>query len=323
MKPWLWIPPDWAHTLSPYVLPLIAQLYGQQTPRWKALSWRGLEFANPLGIAGGVDKNATQVKQWWQLGCGFVEVGTVTPRPQGPNPGRIMDRDLALGALWNKMGFPSAGAEKVLKNLKKLPPHHTPVLVNIGKNRETPLEQAVHDYLKCIQQLHSESDAFVINISSPNTQGLRDLQKRENLQSLLSPCLELGEKLNKNILLKLSPDLEPEELARVLTDCSELGIRGFILTNTTLARPKNCHFPNEGGLSGKPLASLSKQALNVAVQTLGNAREKHLLISAGGVMSPEDVHERLQLGADLVQIYSALIFHGPQFFHDVARRKHD
>lgn len=323
MKPWLWIPPNWAHTLSPYALPLIAKTYQREIPHWGSRTWEGLYFPNPLGIAGGVDKNGTQVQDWWKLGCGFIEVGTVTPEPQEPNSGKIMDRDPKLKALWNKMGFPSAGSTTVLKNLHKCGQHRTPIFVNIGKNRSTSLEQASDDYLRCMHILAPVADVFVINISSPNTQGLRELQKKENLRQLLIPCLKAGKELNKNVLLKLAPDLSEAELQQAISDCAELGIRGFVLTNTTLFRPSDCHFPKEGGLSGKPLAELSKRALTTAVQTLGNDKKNYLLVSAGGVLTPQDVHERLQLGADLVQIYSALIFHGARFFHDTARRNHD
>ncbi|MEN0060059.1 MAG: quinone-dependent dihydroorotate dehydrogenase, partial [Bdellovibrio sp.] len=145
--------PRWAHDLSPLALPLYSLLHGRKTPHWKSFTWRGLHFANPVGIAGGVDKNADHLKDWWSLGCGFVEVGTVTPQPQLANPGKILDRDEALQAMWNKMGFPSHGAEEVFFNLASYAPHYrTPLFVNIGKNRITANEKAVEDYLYLVDK---------------------------------------------------------------------------------------------------------------------------------------------------------------------------
>ncbi len=324
-KPWLLLPPQWAHDLSSLALPAYALLHGRKTPHWNSFTWRDLHFPNPLGIAGGVDKNAEHLKEWWTLGCGFVEVGTVTPRAQSPNPGKIMDRDLNLQAMWNKMGFPSHGADEVFYNLAHYAPNYrTPIFVNIGKNRHTPNNSAVNDYLTLVDQFRPFADAFVVNISSPNTAGLRDLQKKENLRALISPIMDRVSHFEPTpVLVKLSPDMGDEGLAEAVSNCQELGVDGFVLTNTTLSRPESCHFPAEGGLSGAPLKNLSKRALEVAVQTLGKKREGLLLVSVGGIMSPEDVFERLQMGADLVQIYSALVFHGPGFFHNVARRYND
>jgi dihydroorotate dehydrogenase len=325
MRPWLLLPPQWAHDLSSLALPIYSLIHGQKTPHWKSFTWRDLHFANPLGIAGGVDKNADHLNEWWSLGCGFVEIGTVTPRAQEPNPGKIMDRDLHLQAMWNKMGFPSAGAEDVFYNLMSYAPNYrTPVFVNIGKNRYTPNEEAVNDYVTLIDKFRPLADAFVVNISSPNTKGLRELQSKENLSKLLGPILDKVSHFEPTpVLVKLSPDMDEELLSNTVLHCQSLGIDGFVLTNTTLSRPNGCHFPAEGGLSGAPLKDLSKNALKVAVESLGKKREGLLIVSAGGVLSAEDVFERLQMGADLVQIYSALIFHGPGFFHEVARRFND
>ncbi|WP_415063134.1 quinone-dependent dihydroorotate dehydrogenase [Bdellovibrio sp.] len=325
MKPWLLLPPQWAHDLSSLALPLYSLIHGRKTPHWKSFSWRDLHFANPLGIAGGVDKNAENLKDWWSLGCGFVEIGTVTPLPQSPNPGKIMDRDLKLHAMWNKMGFPSEGADETFYNLMSYAPNYrTPIFVNIGKNRHTPNNQAVQDYLTLIDKFRPLADAYVVNISSPNTKGLRDLQNKDNLTSLLGPIIDRVSHFEPTpVLVKLSPDMGDEALAETVLHCQGLGIHGFVLTNTTLSRPPGCHFPEEGGLSGAPLKELSQRALKIAVESLGKKRDGLLLVSVGGVLTPEDVFERLQMGADLVQIYSALVFHGPHFFHDVARRYND
>lgn len=318
-KPWLLLPPQWAHDLGPFGLKLFALLQSKPIPTWKSFTWNNLHFKNPLGIAGGVDKNAESLKEWWALGSGFAEIGTVTPRPQEPNPGKIMDRDLHRLAVWNKMGFPSAGAEEVFYNLRDLERKQTPVFVNIGKNRDTPNEHAVDDYLALIERLRSQADAFVVNISSPNTKGLRDLQNKEALRKLLEPVIQKSHSNeSKPVLLKLSPDLNDESLEDALAVSVELGIDGFVLTNTTLSRPEGISFPPEGGLSGAPLKPLSCQILEKSLRILGKNRHGKLIVSAGGIMTPEDVFERLQMGADLVEIYSVLIFEGPGFFHKVA-----
>jgi len=322
MRPWLLLPPQWAHDLSPLALPLYSLFHGRKTPVWNSFTWKGLTFPNPLGIAGGVDKNAEHLNEWWSLGCGFIEVGTVTPRPQNHNPGKILDRDLHLQAMWNKLGFPSHGADEVFYNLAFYAPRFkTPVFVNIGKNRYTPNLSAVEDYVALIDKFRPFADAFVVNISSPNTVGLRELQSRTYLRDLLLPIVDRVSHFEPTpVLVKLSPDMPEEQLAETITICQEAGVNGFVLTNTTLSRPEKCHFPAEGGLSGAPLRRLSERALQIAVETLGKNRQEMLLVSVGGIMNPDDVFQRLQMGADLVQIYSALIFHGPQFFHDVARR---
>ncbi len=325
MKPWLMLNPEWAHRIAPMVLPVYSLCAGQkEIPQWRGLSWRGLTFKNPLGLAGGADKNADQLKSWWNLGAGFIEIGTVTPEPQGPNSGKIIDRDLKNHALWNKMGFPSKGSEKVRRNLDSSRPYRTPVFVNIGKNRNTPNEEALSDYLKLIEIMNGAADVFVINISSPNTKGLRELQNVAHLEKLISGVKKLAG--NTPILLKLSPDLSEIELKDSMQTAILNGIDGFELTNTTLQRPNGIDFPSEGGLSGMPLAELSKKALVWAQNIISEAqRHKHgasdlLLVSAGGILNETQVQERLDLGANLVQIYSALIFEGPGFFRKVARK---
>lgn len=319
-KPWLWLPPSWAHALSPYALKVFGSFTEQTPPSWRSFLWKGLLFKNPLGIAGGVDKNADNLKAWWALGCGFIEVGTVTPLPQNPNPGTIMDRDLKSRSLWNKMGFPSAGAEEVIANLRAEKPYLTPVFVNIGKNRETPNENAVDDYLFLIQSIGHLADAFVVNISSPNTKGLRDLQNAHALRSLLLPIQTECARLKIPVLVKLSPDMEEDSFKEAIRIADGCGIDGFVLTNTTLSRFENCPYPKEGGMSGAPLQQLSLQALRWAQEALGARRQEKLLVSVGGVMTADDVFERLQLGANLVQVYSALIFEGPGFLKQVAQK---
>lgn len=318
IKPWLWLPPQLAHDLSGYGLRCVALFSNKTPPAWRSFVWRGLVFKNRLGLAGGVDKNADNLSAWWTFGAGFVEVGTVTPRPQEANPGKIMDRHMPSLSLWNRMGFPSEGADEVLANLRASKPCHGPVFVNIGKNRDTANENAAEDYLTLIHQFAGTADGFVVNISSPNTKGLRDLQQRETLREFLRPLVGAARERSTPILIKLSPDLSSEALTDAIEASVEAGIDGFVLTNTTLHRPEGLPFPPEGGLSGAPLKNLSVDALKTALNVLGPRREGKLIISVGGVMTAEDVFERLSLGADLVEIYSALIFHGPWFFNKVA-----
>ncbi|MCB0349823.1 MAG: quinone-dependent dihydroorotate dehydrogenase [Bdellovibrionales bacterium] len=317
-KPWLSLPAGIAYKLSHPLLKLIGLAKSPRTFTWRPFTWRGLQFANPLGISGGLDKNAEYLNAWWALGAGFVEIGTVTPLAQTPNPGKIIARDNKHHAVWNKMGFPNEGVAAVKSRLKQIKrPYHTPLFINIGKNRQTENKNASQDYLHCIRELKPYADAFIVNVSSPNTAGLRDLLTPENLANLLKPLIsECAGKVP--LLLKLSPDMTDSDFSSALVSSLELGIDGWILTNTTLARDIDLNFSKEGGVSGRPLAARSKELLKLAVQTLGDKRHGKLLISVGGVMTAKDVFERLNLGAQLVQIYSALIFEGPTFFCQVA-----
>jgi len=321
MRPWLWISPALAHKLSP---PLLNGLHfftpSSKPPEWRPLDWNGLHFPNRLGVAGGVDKDARNVKAWWSLGAGFIEVGTVTPQPQRGNTPPVVDRDLTRQAVWNRLGFPSQGVARVKKRLARLPiPHRTPVFANIGKNASTPLDQAHQDYIALLEQLRGTVDGFVVNISSPNTKGLRELLRPEKLTDFLSPIMHSLPKVHDPVLLKLSPDMEDSELERVLEISHALGIDGWILTNTSQSIRDNLAFPKEGGVSGQPLATRSREVLKRALAILGERRRGKLVVSVGGILTPDDVIERLEMGADLVQVYSALIFEGPSFFKKVAK----
>lgn len=326
MKPWLLLPVKVAHDVAPIALRLGAAFQSDEIPKWNPLKWKGLQFPNRLGLAGGVDKDGELIEEWWAYGAGFVEVGTVTPKPQGPNAGKIMGRDLESKALWNRMGFPGSGMRIARENLRDLPQKkRAPVFVNIGKNRDTSNEDAAKDYATCIQTLTGLADAFVVNISSPNTTGLRELLQPKNLQRFLGSVLAAKTKAETDsprttpVLLKLSPDADNADLKTVVQVACELGIDGFIATNTTLARTHGSPFPPEGGVSGAPLAERSKEVLSLLQSELGANKGDRLLVSAGGVLTPADVRERLSLGADLVQTYSGLIFEGPGFFRQVAK----
>lgn len=318
MKPWLLIPPRWAHELGPYALKVSSLFQNEETPKWQPHRWRNFEFQNPLGLAGGVDKNGENVEDWWRHGVGFLEVGTVTPKPQAANPGKIMARDLNSHSLWNRMGFPSYGAAEVHANLKTIETKRSPLFLNLGKNRNTPLENAAEDYTYLMNVFQDVADAYVINISSPNTQGLRLLQNSENFEKFLRPLVHESKKSHATpLIIKLSPDENDEALQRMIQTAVKCGVDGFVLTNTTTQR-FGSHFPVEGGMSGAPLRKRALECLKIAVEVLGKNREQ-LLISAGGVMTSQDVFERLALGADLVEAYTALIYEGPLFFQKVAK----
>lgn len=321
-RPWLFLPSKLAHDLSPMGLELYSLIKGQNnTPVWNSYSYKNLSFKNPLGIAGGVDKNGEYLSAWQRVGCGFIEVGTITPKPQAPNPGSIMDRDTQSLSVWNKMGFPSQGAEKVFVNIQKFKKHsQLPAFVNIGKNRGTDNAVAHADYTALLQHFSEVADAFVINISSPNTQGLRDLAEPKNFLSFAKPLTDFihTQNIQTPFFLKLSPDLDHQGLQQILEMGIDLGFDGFILTNTTLDRSHTPFYPPEGGVSGKPLKEKSIQALIQAKNILQKQNAKKCLISVGGVMTVEDVFERIKLGADLVQVYSTLVFEGPGFFRKAA-----
>lgn len=322
VRPWLWLSPTLAHKLSP---PLLNGLHlltpNSAPPEWRPLDWRGIHFPNRLGIAGGVDKDARNMNAWWSLGAGFVEVGTITPQPQPGNTPPVVDRDVSAEAVWNRLGFPSQGVNKVKRRLAKVRASRVaPLFANIGKNASTPLDKAHEDYVLLLGALRGLVDGFVVNISSPNTKGLRELLKPERLTEFLEPILAVSAGTARApILLKLSPDMEDEELGRVLEISSDMGIDGWIVTNTSQSIREGLPFPKEGGVSGRPLAGRSREVLRRTLTFLGSRREGKLIVSVGGICSADDVIERLDMGADLVQVYSALIFEGPNFFRRVAK----
>jgi dihydroorotate dehydrogenase len=317
-KPWLFLPAPVAHVALPLILPIASRILNCAPLEFKSLEWQGLKFKNPLGIAGGVDKNADNIHDWIRLGAGFIEIGTITPKSQTANPGVILDRSTKLKALWNKMGFPNQGAGRVQKKLAVTVPFSVPVFANIGKNRETPNELADSDYVSCMQTLSPFVDAFVVNISSPNTTGLRALLEPKSLRHLINSIL-LQKPKGKPVLLKLSPDMNEHETLSAIDIASEAGVDGFTLTNTLANNSK--YFPGHegGGVSGLPLAAIAKEKLKLTHAHLKRLNIKKLIISVGGVLTPKEALERLELGADLVQIYSGLIFWGPGFFKAVAK----
>ncbi|TBH16048.1 quinone-dependent dihydroorotate dehydrogenase [Thermus thermamylovorans] len=275
----------------------------------------GLAFPNPLGLAAGMDKDAKALGAWWALGFGFAEVGTLTPKAQEGNPRPRLFRLVEDHALINRMGFNNGGAEEAARRLKRFRERGLafPVGVNLGKNRDTPLEGAAEDYLRALRVLEPYGDYFVLNVSSPNTPGLRTLQEGPFLDELLH---RLRPATRKPLLLKLAPDLTPEALDQVVALAQKHRLEGLVAVNTTTGR-EGLQSPlarEAGGLSGRPLKG---RALEVLRHLAG--AEGLTLVSVGGVEDARDVWERLRLGARLVQVYTGFVYGGPLFPHRVLR----
>jgi dihydroorotate dehydrogenase len=273
----------------------------------------GLTFKNPIGLAAGYDKDGVAVSGLAALGFGHIEVGTVTPCPQAGNPRPRVFRLVEDKAVINRMGFPGRGADFVARQLsKRLRPSSIILGVNLGKNKDTPLEEAACDYLSLMHTFASLADYLTINVSSPNTVGLRRLQGRQMLEDLLGAIAKERPSLIKKIpiLVKLAPDLDEAELEDALQVILDSGMDGIVATNTTLFRPglRSAKAVESGGLSGAPLQELSLAMLKKIVKKVG---ERIPVVSAGGVMRPEDAQLRLQAGASLVQIYTGLVYAGP------------
>lgn len=308
----------------------------------------GLIFKNPVGLAAGYDKNALAIQGLAALGFGHVEVGTVTPRPQAGNPKPRVFRLLEDEAVINRLGFPSEGSEFVQMQLNPalrygwfertfgIQPRgqrNKPIVIrkgdailgiNLGKNKDTPNAEAVLDYLELLQNFAPYADYLTINISSPNTVGLRQLQGREALNELLTH-LHAQRKLEETkfkkrlpLLVKLAPDLSESELDDAIDVILSTHMDGVIATNTTLARTglRSQHQGETGGLSGSPLAGKSEAVLRQIVKRVDG---KIPIVSAGGIMSPDDAKKRLALGASLVQVYTGLVYRGPALVREIVR----
>ncbi len=289
----------------------------------------GIKFPNAVGLAAGLDKNAQHINALAKCGFGFVEVGTVTPLAQPGNDKPRLFRLVADHAIINRMGFNNAGVHTLIKNV--INSQHSCVLgINIGKNKDTPLENAVDDYLICMQEVYDYADYITINISSPNTPGLRELQHGEGLSSLLSQLKnkqsELEAKYNHYvpIAVKIAPDLESDEIQDIAKRLIAVKIDAVIATNTTNSRPaslKSTELASEtGGLSGQPVFELSTDVLKQLVKALDG---KIPVIAAGGISSAEDASAKIRAGASLVQIYTGFIYSGPSLINDCAKSLKD
>jgi len=277
----------------------------------------GLTFKNPIGLAAGFDKNAVLFDELSYFGFGFIEIGTVTPRPQEGNPKKRIFRLREDKAIINRMGFNNDGVEAIVKRLKH---KRTDIIIggNIGKNKTTPNEEAVNDYISCFNTLFDVIDYFVVNVSSPNTPNLRDLQEKEPLTNLLNRLQQENElqKHRKPILLKIAPDLTDSQLLDIIDIIKITKIDGVIATNTTISREglQSDDKTEAGGLSGKPLTKRSTEV----IRFLANKSEKAFpIIGVGGIHSAEDALEKIKAGADLIQLYTGFIYEGPKLIKQI------
>jgi dihydroorotate dehydrogenase len=279
----------------------------------------GLEFPNPVGIAAGFDKNAVAIDQLAALGFGFVEIGTVTLRGQPGNPKPRMFRLPQDEAIINRLGFNNEGAEAVATRLSKLKRKGI-VGVNIGKNRDVPIEEATENYLASFNLLEDHADYVAINISSPNTPNLRELQRSEKLDELLE-TLSKAAKNRVPLLVKIAPDLSESDIEAVVNTCLKYEIAGIIATNTTISREglasPNVEAIGAGGLSGQPLRTKSTRVIEMVYRC---SNGKLPIIGVGGVFTGDDAFEKIAAGASLVQAYTGFIYGGPTFARDVNKR---
>ena len=286
----------------------------------------GLTFMNPVGLAAGYDKDGVAVRGLSALGFGHIEIGTVTPRPQPGNPRPRVFRLVQDEAVINRMGFPGKGAIFVERRLWNFVQTERPTIigVNLGKNKDTPLEEASEDYTYLVRVFMFRADYLTVNISSPNTVGLRRLQGRRMLENLLGDIANERKIVAENhfgytpILVKLAPDLSDEELDDALGVILDTGMDGVIATNTTIARPelRSKYREETGGLSGSPLRVASEAMLAKIVRRVDG---RIPIVSAGGIMSPEDAKRRLDMGAALVQVYTGLVYRGPGLVREIIR----
>lgn len=279
----------------------------------------GLHFRNPVGLAAGFDKNAVLFDEFANYGFGFVEVGTVTPKPQPGNPPKRLFRLKQDEAVINRMGFNNDGADVIAERLRK---RKSDILIggNIGKNKVTPNDRATDDYLICFEKLFDVVDYFVVNVSSPNTPNLRALQDKEPLTALLRALQQENDKKDgpKPILLKIAPDLTDDQLLDIIDIVKETGIAGVIATNTTIAREglRSENSKETGGLSGKPVRERSTEVIRFLAEKSNKAFP---IIGVGGIHSAEDALEKIEAGADLVQVYTGYIYEGPALVKRINR----
>jgi dihydroorotate dehydrogenase len=314
--------PERAHRLTLDALRVAGHLPGRRA-RGSPVDLLGLRFPNRVGLAAGFDKNAEAVEGLGRLGFGFLEVGTVTPRPQPGQPRPRLFRLPQSNALINRLGFPSEGASVVEARLRRRR-FRGIVGVNIGKNADTPLDRAMDDYVSCLRSLHAVADYIAVNISSPNTAALRDLHEPGRLEPLLTALLTERDAVLRGgtrtlpLLLKVSPDLEPTSLESLATVARKVALDGIIATNTTIRRdgtPPDTP-PQTGGLSGVPLQPLS---LNTVAALRGLLGPTFPIVGVGGIDSPAAARSMRAAGADLIQIYTGLVYRGPSLVSRCAR----
>ncbi|MEH6595279.1 MAG: quinone-dependent dihydroorotate dehydrogenase [Colwellia polaris] len=299
------------------------KLYKQTLPN-RPVEVMGIKFPNPVGLAAGLDKNGECIKAFEALGFGFVEVGTVTPRPQPGNEKPRIFRLPEANAIINRMGFNNKGVDYLVDQVIKA--KYSGILgINIGKNKDTPDENAKDDYIHCMRKVYDFATYITVNISSPNTPGLRSLQYGDALNELLSALkaeqTALAEKFGKYVpvAVKIAPDLNADEVDSIAQCLIANNIDGVIATNTTLARDKVAHLPygnEQGGLSGAPVKDKSTEVIQLLAKALDN---KLPIIGVGGIASAADAQEKIAAGAKLVQVYTGFIYQGPELIKDIVK----
>ncbi len=302
---------------------LLRAAYGCEHPALRREVF-GLTFRNPVGLAAGFDKNAEYVEEMAALGFGFIEIGTVTPRPQPGNERPRLFRLVDDRALINRMGFNNQGVDVAATRLRQLKNRENLVIGgNIGKNKLTPNEEAVSDYIQCFDALFDVVDYFVVNVSSPNTPGLRALQEKEPLTHILNTLQQRNRKggVSRPILLKIAPDLTHDQLDDIIEIVRETGIAGVIATNTTIGREGlrsgERLTAEAGGVSGMPLAARATEVIRYLATQSGHAFP---IIGVGGIHTPEDAAEKIAAGATLVQLYTGFIYEGPGLIKRICKK---
>ena len=286
-------------------------------PRSKPKTVFGLNFPNPIGLAAGLDKNGVALSAWAALGFGFIEIGTVTAKAQPGNPRPRIFRLPEQQALINHLGFNNQGADVIAERLHKLRESErwpvVPVGINIGKSKVTPLEEATGDYLYSLRLLRDFADYVVLNISSPNTPGLRELQEPAALSQLLRAIRDENRLTPKPVLVKIAPDISSAELEEIIATCEQNEVAGIIATNTTLDHSSIPPVRDEsGGLSGAPLRERSTALVRAIA-----ARSKMPVVAAGGIFDAESAHEKFEAGAQLLQVYTGYIYRGPRLLREI------
>lgn len=288
----------------------------------KPVTIMGLVFKNRLGLAAGLDKNAVAMDAWKLLGFGFIEIGTVTPKAQPGNPKPRLFRLPKDYALINRMGFNNEGMERICNRLIAKKSKNLILGVNIGKNKDTPNELAILDYELCFKTFYKIADYIVVNVSSPNTPNLRELQDRDHLSALMLALNTLAKQLNTSIplLLKIAPDLNTTQLDDIIELIEQYNWTGIVSSNTTVLRkdlhtaPHTLEAIGNGGLSGKPIEARSTEIISYLRTKLSSQR---VIIGVGGILNPMDAQNKISAGADLIQVYTGLIYEGPKLIHNI------
>lgn len=308
----------------PFIANIVEKMFQVSSPSLET-KVMGLTFPNPVGLAAGFDKDAKLGTDWRHFGFGFVEIGTITPRPQVGNPKKRLFRLRKDQAVINRMGFNNEGADIAAERLAKMDRKGIILGANIGKNKDTPNEKVTEDYLICFEKLFPYVDYFVVNVSSPNTPNLRELQEKKPLTDLLLALRQKNETFpqQKPILLKIAPDLTDSQLDDIVEVVQNAGIEGVIATNTTISREGLVSSTTEvseigaGGLSGKPLTKGSTEVIAYLAQ---KSKASFVIIGVGGIMSPQDAQAKLEAGASLIQLYTGFIYEGPSLVKAILKK---